>query len=85
VYGHYPAYVTQFLADQLDRHPDWRINLEIEPETWDVVQTNTPDAYDALKKLFVDQSADGQIEYVDPQYGQSYLWNILGECHNSSI
>jgi alpha-mannosidase len=80
IYGHYPLYVTQFLVDQLNQYPDWKINLEIEPETWDVVQTNTPEAYNAFKKLFADQSAKGRIEYVNPQYGQSFLWDIPGEC-----
>ena len=79
IWGHYPLYVTQYLVDQLNEHPDWRINLEIEPETWDVVQSNTPDAYNAFKKLFADQSVNGRIEYVNPGYGQSYLWNVTGE------
>jgi alpha-mannosidase len=79
IYGHYPLYVTQYLVDQLNQHPNWKINLEIEPETWDVVQTNTPEAYEAFKKLFDDQSENGRIEYVNPQYGQSYLWDVTGE------
>lgn len=79
IWGHYPLYVTQYLVDQLNKHPDWKINLEIEPETWDVVQSNTPDAYHAFKALFEDQSAKGRIAYVNPEYGQSYLWNVTGE------
>lgn len=80
IYGHYPLWVTQFLADQLKAHPDWKINLEIEPETWDVVQTTTPMAYEAFKAAFADQSDQGRIKYTNPEYGQSYLWNIPGEC-----
>ena len=38
IYGHYPVkWKTQFIVDQLSMHPDWRICLEIEPETWDTV------------------------------------------------
>ena len=38
IYGHYPVeWKTRFIADQLDAHPEWRIGLEIEPETWDTV------------------------------------------------
>ena len=33
VWGHYPPWVTQFMVDQLKLHPDWKINLEIEPES----------------------------------------------------
>lgn len=38
IYGHYPVkWKTQFIVDQLAMHPDWRICMEIEPETWDTV------------------------------------------------
>ena len=52
IYGHYPVkWKTQFIVDQLSNHPEWRICLEIEPETWDTVQVQTPDAYRQLKKV----------------------------------
>jgi alpha-mannosidase len=79
VYGHYPPWCTQFMVDMLRQHPDWKLNLEIEPETWDFARTNTPEAYQAFKALAADQSADGRIEFVNPAYGQSYLWNLSGE------
>lgn len=65
--------------DTLRQHPDWRLNLEIEPETWDFARTNTPEAYQALKALITDSAAPRRVEFVNPAYGQSYLWNISGE------
>lgn len=79
VYGHYPASYTQFINSQLQANPYWKINLEIEPETWDAVKIKEPEAYAAFKKLFADQSANGRIEYVSPAYGQSYLYTSSGE------
>jgi alpha-mannosidase len=79
IYGHYPPWVTQFMVDSLRQHPDWKLNLEIEPETWDFARTNTPEAYQAFKALAADQTTDGRIEFVNPAYGQSYLWNLSGE------
>ncbi|MGO8676150.1 MAG: glycoside hydrolase family 38 C-terminal domain-containing protein [Limisphaerales bacterium] len=79
IYGHYPPSFTQFIVDALRQHPDWRLNLEIEPETWDFARTNTPEAYQALKALITDPAAPRRIEFVNPAYGQSYLWNISGE------
>ena len=35
VYGHYPKGYTRFIVKQLQKHSNWKINLEIEPETWD--------------------------------------------------
>jgi alpha-mannosidase len=79
VYGHYPESFTKFIVDSLRKNPAWKINLEIEPETWDVARTNTPQDYDDFKTLATDLSASGRVEYVNPAYGQSYLWNISGE------
>ncbi len=79
IYGHYPASFTQFMVDALKQNPDWKLNLEIEPETWDFARTNTVEAYEAFKALAADQSLQGRIEFVNPAYGQSYLWNISGE------
>ncbi|SPE60876.1 Glycosyl hydrolase 38 domain protein [Verrucomicrobia bacterium] len=79
IYGHYPPSFSQFMVDELRQHPDWRLNLEIEPETWDFARTNTPEAYQALKALITDPASPRRVEFVNPAYGQSYLWNISGE------
>ena len=52
IYGHYPVkWKTQFIVDQLAMHPDWRICMEIEPETWDTVSVQTPEAYLRFKEM----------------------------------
>src|SRR5579859_4819434 len=63
IYGGYPQFYTRFLVDMLNKHPDWKINLEIEPETWDVVQNTDSAAYAQFKALAGDQSANGRIEF----------------------
>lgn len=76
LYGHYPLDTyTQFMIDQLEQHPDWRIGLEIEPETWDTVAVRTPDAY----RRFKQKVAGPQVEITNPTYAQPYLYNISGE------
>jgi alpha-mannosidase len=79
IYGHYPPSFTQFIVDSMQANPGWKLNLEIEPATWDFVSTNTPDAYAAFKQLAADQSVSGRIEFINPAYAQSYLWDISGE------
>ncbi|MEP6681822.1 MAG: glycoside hydrolase family 38 C-terminal domain-containing protein [Parafilimonas sp.] len=79
VYGHYPLWVTKFITDTLQHYKDWKINLEIEPETWDTVALKDPVNYAAFKKLIDDSSLENQVEYVNPSYAQSYLYNISGE------
>ena len=79
VWGHYPDWNTRFMVDMLQKNPNWKINIEIEPDTWDTTSVKDPAAYNDFKNIFSDQSVKGTIEYVKPTYGQSYLYNISGE------
>jgi len=79
IWGHYPDWNTKFMADQLKGHPDWKINLELEPETWDDAKKKDPAAYDEFRNLFTNDSTRNRIEYVNPDYAQSYLFDIEGE------
>ena len=76
MYGHYPRETyTKFMCDQLDKHPDWRIGLEIEPATWDVVADLAPKDLARLQ----DYAKTPRVEFTNPTYAQPYLWNISGE------
>ena len=75
IYGHYPVWVTRFMMEQLAKHPEWRIHLEIEPDTWDSVRFNDRENYERLK-IFVN---DPRVEFTNPTYAQPYLYNISGE------
>ena len=80
IWGHYPDWNTRFMADQLKSHPNWRINLELEPETWDVAKVRDSAAYNDFRALFADQDVStARMEYVNPDYAQSYLFDIEGE------
>lgn len=77
VYGHYPKGYTRFIVEQLQQYPEWKINLEIEPETWDVVKVQEPFFYNYLADMIADTLS--RIEYVNPSYAQSYLFNTSAE------
>jgi alpha-mannosidase len=79
IWGHYPDWNTRFMADMLKKNPNWKINIELEPETWARAMAVDPAAYADFKALFADQSLNGRIEYVNPAYAQSYNYNISGE------
>lgn len=79
VWGHYPNGYTQFINEQLKANPGWKINLEIEPETWDAVKQREPAAYAEFRELIAAQDDNSRIEYVNPGYGQSYLYTSSGE------
>ncbi|WEK34087.1 MAG: glycoside hydrolase family 38 C-terminal domain-containing protein [Candidatus Pseudobacter hemicellulosilyticus] len=75
IWGHYPKGYTTFIVEQLRQHPYWKLNLEIEPDTWDSVRVQDPEAFAALQSFL----EAGRIDYVNPAYGQPYLFNGSGE------
>lgn len=79
VYGHIPQWQTKFMVEKLKEFPEWKINLELEPESWDSIAVEHPEDYAAFKNYIADQSPNGRVEYINPAYGQSYLYDIGGE------
>lgn len=76
VYGHYPLeWKTRFIVDRMEQHPEWRISLEIEPETWDSVAVHTPVDYRRMQELV----KSPRVEFTNPTYAQPYAYNISGE------
>ena len=76
IYGHYPLeWETRFITDNYYNHPEWKISLEIEPETWDSVKLRTSDDYNRFKKIVTSE----RVEFTNPTYAQPYCYNISGE------
>lgn len=78
-WGHYPPQYTRFIVEQLQRHPDWKINLEIEPVTWTWVREVDKAGYAAFASYAANQTDEGRVEFVNPAYGQPYMYNLSGE------
>lgn len=79
IYGHYPIWQAKFMVDQLREHPDWAINLEIEPETWDSISVEDAENFSAFQEYFDQEGRHGRIEFVNPSWAQPYCYNISGE------
>lgn len=79
IYGHIPPWQTRFMVDKLNQYPGWKINLELEPESWDTIEKKYPEDYADFAKVIADQSSSGRIEYINPAYAQSYMYDISGE------
>ncbi|MCF0175896.1 MAG: alpha-mannosidase, partial [Bacteroidales bacterium] len=77
VYGHYPMEsYTKYMSDLLDQHPDWKMCIEIEPETWDSVKVVTPEEFVRFREKV---AGSGRIEFTNPSYAQPYCYNVSGE------
>ncbi len=79
IYGHYPMWQARFMVEKLKEHPDWKINLEIEPETWDRVAEQDAENFKRLQDYYRETGRLGRIEFVNPAYAQPYAYNISGE------
>jgi len=78
VFGHYPEGFMQFIVDELHENPEWKINLEIEPFSWDIIKDRDPEAYNSFIKLY---SSTNRIEITNPGFAQSYLFATSGESN----
>ncbi|RNC65514.1 glycoside hydrolase family 38 C-terminal domain-containing protein [Proteiniphilum sp. X52] len=79
IYGHYPQWQARFMVEQLEKHPDWAINLEIEPETWDTISVTDAENFKVFQAYFEKEGPSGRIEFVNPTWSQPYCYNISGE------
>jgi len=79
IYGHYPLWMTGFMVEELKKNPQWSINLEIEPETWDSASVEDPENFRMLRDYFEEEGRFGRMEFVNPAYAQPYCYNISGE------
>ena len=79
VYGHYPQWQARFMVEKLEEHPDWAINIEIEPETWDTISVTDSENFRAFQAYFEKEGPAGRVEFVNPTWSQPYSYNISGE------
>lgn len=79
IYGHYPMWQAKFMVDCLNNDKDWKICLEIEPETWDTVAVKDPINFKILQEYYKTSGRLGRIEFVNPTWAQPYCFNVSGE------
>ena len=79
IYGHYPKWQARFMVEELEKHPEWAINIEIEPETWDSISVTDPENFRAFQNYFEITGSNNRIEFVNPTWSQPYSYNISGE------
>ena len=61
--GHMPLGAFRTMLDFLDENPQWRVILDIEPESWKLLRYRDPDTFYRLKKKLKEK--DPKIEIVN--------------------
>lgn len=81
VWGHMPLGAWSDILDALDRHPEWKVSLDIEPASWDAVQTTDPISYNRIRRYLEHSGYDARIEVLAGSYAQPFAWAIGGESN----
>lgn len=85
VKGHMPAGSWRDILNALREFPHWKLCLDIEPASWDVLKREDPQAYLELKAYLDKQPVDARIEIVNGTFGQPYGWANGGESNIRQI
>lgn len=78
--GHMPLGSWADVLRRLRQRPDWKLCLDIEPISWDVLRRTDPRSYDEIKAYFA-EGEGSRLELVAASYAQPFGWVIGGESN----
>ena len=81
IVGHMPPGSWRDILSALDQFPSWKINLDIEASSWEVLRRDDPEAFARLASLLADTSPSARVEMVGGTFAQPYGWAISGESN----
>ena len=81
VRGHMPPGSWRDILNAMRDLPQWKLCLDIEPESWDVLRREDPQAYAELKAYLDSQPVDARVEMVAGTLSQPYGWAVCGESN----
>lgn len=79
--GHMPPGSWRDILDAMQIYPNWKLCLDIEPESWEVLRREDPQAYREWKAYLDHQPIDARVEMVAGTYSQPYGWAVGGESN----
>ena len=85
VRGHMPAGAWRDILNAMRDLPKWKLCLDIEPASWDVLRRDDPRAYHELKSYLDRQPVDARVEVVNGTFAQPFGWANGGESNIRQI
>ncbi len=79
VRGHMPAGAWRDILNRLRSFPAWKVSLDIEPASWEVLRRRDPAVFAAFARLLADHSPAARVEIVGGSYSQPDFWVLGGE------
>ncbi|MBO0995792.1 glycoside hydrolase family 38 C-terminal domain-containing protein [Bacillus sp. SD088] len=81
VKGHMPLGSWADVLSKMANNPDWKIGLDIEPISWEVLKKTDPKSYQALQTYLKDNSNQARVEMLAGSFAQPFGWVIGGESN----
>ena len=81
VRGHMPEGCWRDILSAMREFPDWKISLDVEASSWEVLRRQDPQAYEELAEYLKDQTTHARVEMVAGTFAQPYGWAISGESN----
>jgi alpha-mannosidase len=79
--GHMPPGCWRDILEALQTWPDWKLSLDVEPGSWEVLQHEDPAAYREMQRYLSDTRQDARVTLVGGTFAQPYGWAISGESN----
>ncbi|GIN71206.1 alpha-mannosidase [Bacillus sp. J14TS2] len=81
VKGHMPLGSWADVLSKMAHNPDWKIGLDIEPISWEVLKRTDPKSYQTLHTYLKDNGSQARVEMLAGSYAQPFGWVIGGESN----
>ncbi|MCI9336946.1 MAG: hypothetical protein HFH93_05300 [Lachnospiraceae bacterium] len=79
--GHMPEGSWQDILSAMERWPEWKISLEIEPESWEYLRRSDLGTYRRLQRFVSAPESAGRVEFISGSYAQPFCWAVNGESN----
>ena len=77
--GHMPQGSVADILNGLDKIPDWKVSLEIEPLSFDYLKKHEPETFYRLKEYVEADYDKVRAEIVTGAHAQAFSWAVSGE------
>lgn len=78
IVGHMPPGSWRDILSALEEFPDWKISLDIEPDSWVALRREDPESFARLAALL---AKGDRVEMVGGTFAQPYGWAVSGESN----
>lgn len=79
VRGHMALGSWRDILNRMRELPNWKISLDIEPESFQYVRRRDPEAFWEISRYLDDQTPGARMEIVGATYAQPFAWLFGGE------